>query len=149
MENTAAVQQAYALQAELDNVAAVLRRHAAVSYKIYNIALENNGSDSPLAIASKAELDKLTDVMEELHIDFRINSFYFTFGSDEKFPYTRGQYLVVKAYDINDAAAKFRSKYPNPEDNTVLNCADYYTQQEWDKRVKGFYKNEEPQEIIY
>lgn len=124
MENTEAVQQVYTLQAELDNVAAVLRNYAAENLKIYK------------------------DAKEELGVEWHLQSFYFTFGTAKQYPYTREQYLIVKAQDIREAARKYKKKYPNPYDNEVLNCADYYGQKEWDEYVKKYYEGTEPVEII-
>lgn len=136
------------LQAELDNVAAVLRSYAAENLKIYKEAKEELGEDSRLAIAKKAALDEITNIMEELGVEWHLPNFYFTFGTAEQYPYTIGQYLVVKAQDIREAARKFKKKYPNPHDETVLNCADYYGQEEWDGYVKEYYEGTEPAEII-
>lgn len=136
------------LQAELDNVEAVLRSYAAENLKIYKEAKEELGEDSRLAIAKKAALDEITNIMEELGVEWHLPNFYFTFGTAEQYPYTIGQYLVVKAQDIREAARKFKKKYPNPHDETVLNCADYYGQEEWDGYVKEYYEGTEPAEII-
>lgn len=57
--------------------------------------------------------------------------FYFTFGSSEEFPY-QGGYLVVKAFDMRDAFQKFRDRYPDKTPDT-LNCAFYYSEEEWEK----------------
>jgi len=148
MDNTAAVQQVYTLQAELDNVAAVLKSYAAENLKIYKEAKEELGEDSRLAIAKKAALDEITNIMEELGVEWHLPNFYFTFGTAEQYPYTIGQYLIVKARDIREAAQKYKRKYPNPHDDTVLNCADYYGQEEWDGYVKEYYEGTEPAEII-
>lgn len=148
MENTAAVQQVYTLQAELDNVAAVLKSYAAENLKIYKEAKEELGEDSRLAIAKKAALDEITNIMEELGVEWHLPNFYFTFGTAEQYPYTIGQYLIVKARDIREAAQKYKRKYPNQHDDTVLNCADYYGQEEWDGYVKEYYEGTEPAEII-
>jgi hypothetical protein len=136
------------LQAELDNVAAVLRSYAAENLKIYKEAKEELGEDSRLAIAKKATLDEITNIMEELGVEWHLPNFYFTFGTAEQYPYTIGQYLIVKARDIREAAQKYKRKYPNPHDDAVLNCADYYGQEEWDGYVKEYYEGTEPAEII-
>lgn len=136
------------LQAELDNVAAVLRGYAADNFRIYKDAKEQLGEDSHLAIAKKAALDEITSIMEELGIEWELKSFYFTCGSAKQFPYGRGQYVVVKAQDIREAARKYKRKYPNPHDDEVLNCADYYSQQAWDERIKQYYGDTEPAEVI-
>lgn len=148
MENTAAVQQVYTLQAELDNVAAVLRTYAAENLAVYKKAVDELGEGSNLAIAKKAAFDEITSIMEELGVEWHLQSFYFTFGTAKKYPYTIGQYLIVKAQDIREAARKYKKKYPNPHDNEVLNCADYYGQKEWDEYVKKYYEGTKPVEII-
>lgn len=136
------------LQAELDNVAAVLRNYAAENLKIYKDAKEELGEDSRLAIAKKAALDEITNIMEELGVEWHLQNFYFTFGTAKKFPYTIGQYLIVKAQDIREAARKYKKKYPNPSGDEVLNCADYYTQEQWDSEVKKYFENVKTAEII-
>ena len=74
--------------------------------------------------------------------------YYFTFGSSEEFPYTREQYIIVKAQDIREAAKKYKKKYPSRYNENILNCADYYSQKAWDERVKEYYKGVEPVEVI-
>lgn len=69
MENTAAVQQVYTLQAELDNVATVLRSYAAENLAVYKKAVDELGEGSNLAIAKKAAFDEITSIMEELGIE--------------------------------------------------------------------------------
>lgn len=63
------------LQAELDNVAAVLRNYAAENLKIYKDAKEELGEDSRLAIVKKAALDEITNIMEELGIEWHLKRF--------------------------------------------------------------------------
>ena len=79
------------------------------------------------------ELDKH---FTKLWAEKKPKNFYFTFGSSEEFPYTRGQYLIVKAQDIKEAAKKYKKKYPSRYNENILNCADYYSQKAWDERVK-------------
>lgn len=74
-----------------------------------------------------------------------MQKFYFTFGSDEKFPYPN-QYLVVQAPTYHKALCGFREKHPDRTENT-LNCAFVYTQDEWDQ-VSMQMKNSDPAEII-
>lgn len=94
---------------------------------------------------SKVILNNIISLMEKVGM---LHNYYFTFGSLEQYPYHDG-YLIVKAKNIEEAAAKFDTEYPNPHDSEVLNCSDYYTQQQWDNEVKKYYENEEPQEIIF
>lgn len=58
-------------------------------------------------------------------------AFFFTFGSDEKYPY-QGGYIIIRANDISEAIIKFQRKYPDREPGiSVINCAFYYNEQEW------------------
>lgn len=40
-----------------------------------------------------------------------MNKFFYTFGSDEKFPYQNG-WVEVHAADWNEAHEKFRARFP-------------------------------------
>ena len=61
-----------------------------------------------------------------------MKKFYFTFGSDEKFPYQNG-YIVIIAEKYQDAIEKFKNTYPSrtPGD-TTLNYSFDYNEVEWD-----------------
>lgn len=136
------------LQAELDNVAAVLRRYVTEAFKCYKKGKEMLGEDSNIAMCKRAELAALTGVMEELGIEWHLQSFYFTFGSAKQFPYSEKQYVIVMAQDFREAARKYKRKYPNPNGDKVLSCADYYSQKEWDERVSKYYAGVKPAEVI-
>ena len=58
-----------------------------------------------------------------------LQPFYFTFGSNEAFPYQNG-YLVVYAGCRSDAIKAFRQKYPDREPDCI-NCAFIYSKDEW------------------
>lgn len=58
--------------------------------------------------------------------------FYFTFGSGEQFPF-QGGWIEVWAQDISTAALAFKKIYPNEENDSILNCADYYTEKQFQK----------------
>ena len=49
---------------------------------------------------------------------------------------------------MREAAEKYKKKYPNYYNEDVLNCADYYSQKAWDERVKEYYKEVDPVEVI-
>lgn len=53
--------------------------------------------------------------------------FYFTFGTDPKFPY-HGGWVEVLAPNMKDAVNAFKTHFPTLDDSNVLNCADYYTE---------------------
>ena len=56
-------------------------------------------------------------------------NFYFTFGSEKKFPFTNG-YIVIRAKAIENARHEFKKLFPNTNKD-VLNCSFYYTESEW------------------
>lgn len=56
--------------------------------------------------------------------------FYFTFGSDEKMPF-QGGWVEILADDIKQAALAFKAIYPNNLNDEVLNCDDYYTEEQF------------------
>lgn len=82
-------------------------------------------------------------VIKEWVDSYYIKNFYFTFGSWECFPFQNG-YIIVKAETIREAAYKFMQQYPNPEDEDVIFCSDYYGEKEWNERVGNYYKGKEP-----
>lgn len=50
---------------------------------------------------------------------------YYTFGTDERYPY-QGGWVEVEAPSMKEAHRAFRSQYPDRIAGR-LNCADYYT----------------------
>lgn len=61
--------------------------------------------------------------------------FYFTFGSDDSFPYRNG-YIVVFAEDLLQSFSIFREHYPDIHQD-CLNCSFYYTEEQWEKTGMG------------
>ncbi|MDL2327503.1 hypothetical protein LJC64_02430 [Ruminococcaceae bacterium OttesenSCG-928-A11] len=55
-----------------------------------------------------------------------MQKYYYTFGSDERFPY-QGGWVEVMATSFAEAHAKFRARFPDRHQN-CLNCSDYYDQ---------------------
>lgn len=60
-----------------------------------------------------------------------IKHYFFTFGSDERYPY-QGGYVEIAAPSIQAACTIFRAYYPDRVDG-ILNCSDYYTAAEFEK----------------
>lgn len=56
-------------------------------------------------------------------------TYYFTFGSDMKFPHQNG-WVEVKAFCWNSAIDKFRQVYPDRHQN-IINCAFCYDAERW------------------
>ena len=75
-----------------------------------------------------------------------LRSFYFTFGQGQIYPpECRGSFVVVVATSFQEAFRIFRCHYPDRERN-ILNCADYYSREEWVKL--DYYKGMEPAAIF-
>ena len=61
--------------------------------------------------------------------------FYFTYGSDERFPYQRG-WTEIEAPDMATACAAFRHFHPDSDPEApCLNCAVIYTEAEFQNTV--------------
>ena len=57
--------------------------------------------------------------------------FYFTYGSDERFPFQRG-WTEIEAPGYALACAAFREYHPDRDpEEPCLNCADVYTEEEF------------------
>lgn len=95
----------------------------------------------------QAELQKTIKLVKEQFRCAFCRPFYFTFGSAKQFPFHCG-YIVLYAEDIRAAARVFKSLYPNPSEPEVLNCSDYYSQEEWTRITQECYKDEAPLKVI-
>jgi hypothetical protein len=63
----------------------------------------------------------------------KMNKYYYTFGTDERFPFYKG-YIIINAPDMGAAHRLFRAYHPDRDDSDrCLNCASYYTEEEWGK----------------
>lgn len=60
-----------------------------------------------------------------------MSRFYYTFGSSKQFPYRNG-WVEVVADSLEEAHKKFRSWFPDVN-HDILNCSDYYTEEQWSK----------------
>lgn len=78
----------------------------------------------------------------------RKSKFYFTFGSDKRYPF-QNTYLVVQAFTKTGAICKFREKYPDRDSEAhIYNAAFCYSQEEWDKLECEKYYPHEPADMI-
>lgn len=59
-----------------------------------------------------------------------MNTYYFTYGLDERFPFVGGWTEIVLPDGMSewDARNLFRVIHPNRDDLNCLNCADVYTE---------------------
>ena len=77
-----------------------------------------------------------------------MNKYYFTFGSDPRFPFGREEFIEVRAWSARSACALFREVYPNRPGSTCLNCADYYTETEFNQFRAECYGDRRPVQVI-
>lgn len=75
-----------------------------------------------------------------------MEKYYFTFGSDEGFPF-QNTYIVIIASSYRDAVNYFQSKYPNRASH-CMNCSDCYNEKEWENTRK-YYKSIAPEKIFW
>ncbi|MEG0898390.1 MAG: hypothetical protein RSF40_01590 [Oscillospiraceae bacterium] len=64
-----------------------------------------------------------------------MNKYFYTFGTDMKFPYQRG-WVEVHADNWNEAHVKFRTKFPDRHKN-CLNCAFFYDEETFIANTKA------------
>ncbi len=57
--------------------------------------------------------------------------FFFTFGTDPRFPFGIGEFVEVRADTIEQAAQKFKAAFPCRPGSTLLNCAFFYGEEQW------------------
>ena len=77
-----------------------------------------------------------------------MNNYYFTFGSDPRYPYGINDYVQVIAHDIREAVAIFRQHHPDRPGTHLVNCAFYYTEEEFAGSPDKYYGGRGPVEIL-
>ncbi len=80
----------------------------------------------------------------EEFFDAPVNRYFYTFGSDPGFPFNGG-YVEVHAATLQKAHEKFRKKYPDRH-KKCINCAFFYTEEQWEKtemsKMEGYKRHE-------
>lgn len=61
-----------------------------------------------------------------------MSKFYFTYGTDPNYPY-RGGWTEVEAPSLGAAIEIFQQYHPDRPGTGCVNCAFYYTQEQWDR----------------
>ena len=64
-----------------------------------------------------------------------MKNYYFTFGSDERFPFQHGCVQVV-ASNRSEAVNIFNAKYPPRDKQGLVNCAFIYDEEEFKEAVE-------------
>lgn len=72
--------------------------------------------------------------------------FYFTFGSDERFPY-QNTYIIIDAPNRTKAHKAFREKFPDRTEN-IYNYSCCYEEKEWEEHGSTYYPHEPAETII-
>jgi hypothetical protein len=75
-------------------------------------------------------------------------SYFFTFGSDERFPFGRDDYVEVVAENAHEACELFRSHHPNRPGSNLLNCSFIYSDEKFNEFRDQFYPGRAPIEVI-
>lgn len=69
----------------------------------------------------------------------KMETFYFTYGTDKNFPF-QGGWTEVHAADRNQAVALFRREHPDRTPG-VVNCSSIYTEKQFQDKVLPLYKD--------
>ena len=69
----------------------------------------------------------------------KMETFYFTYGTDKNFPF-QGGWTEVHAADRNQAVALFRREHPDKTPGLV-NCSSIYTEKQFQDKVLPLYKD--------
>lgn len=77
-----------------------------------------------------------------------MKAMYFTFGTDEKFPYGIQDYVMVIGIDNHDCFCAFKQKFPHPDTPSQLNCADYYDPKQWEGIAPQYYDGVLPKAVV-
>lgn len=92
-------------------------------------------------------LDRKIIKAELMEAKGRIKKFYYTFGSDELFPYQNG-WVIVFAREWEEAHKIFRSHFPDRTEN-CLNCASYYDEKQWSQIPEKTWHGYKCYELIF
>ena len=74
--------------------------------------------------------------------------FFFTFGSNPRYPYGRDEFVEVHTDTGNQAAQKFKLDFPCRPGSTLLNCAFIYGEEQWGPIWKEHYKGKGPAVVL-
>ena len=77
-----------------------------------------------------------------------MNLFFFTFGSDEKYPFKSTEFVMVVADTEHEACEKFTAKYPKRIGSDCVNCAFVYTKEQFKNVWEKYYNGVRPAEIL-
>lgn len=94
------------------------------------------------------EKDLLTKMEDKRGIK-KMKKFYFTFGSDPKYPFGREDFIEVHAANLLGAQKAYKKIHPNRPGSNLINCAEIYDEKTWEKDIyPKYYTGKKPVEII-
>lgn len=78
-----------------------------------------------------------------------MKKYFFTFGSDPHFPYSREEYVMVEADNIGQAINLFKAVHPNRPNSNCINCSSVYFEHEFlPFMLEKYYAGKDPVETI-
>lgn len=77
----------------------------------------------------------------------KMTKFYFTFGSNPMFPFSRDEYVVIEADCMRKAVDIFNAVWQKRPGSNLINCSDIYDEEQW-KETEQFYRDQEPSSYI-
>ena len=75
-------------------------------------------------------------------------NFYFTFGANPEYPFGMEDYVKVTAPDLGEAVKLFQEHHPNRPGSNLVNCAFWYTENEFKNMRDKYYNGKEPAEVL-
>ena len=78
----------------------------------------------------------------------KLQNYYFTFGSDRRFPFSQSEYVIVRADSINKACELFKAVWPSRPGSNLVNCASIYDQTQWKPIKEKHYRLCDPSSIV-
>lgn len=99
----------------------------------------------------KLEVMREIDAANKKHLEdwkaAQPKNFYFTFGTDPRYPFGYNDYVLILCKDARTACKLFDAVHP-PRTEGIMNCAFMYGEEQWEKGVKEHYQGREPIEVI-
>ena len=77
-----------------------------------------------------------------------MQNYYFTFGVNPAYPYGIDDYVEVQAESLLEAVNIFRQHHPNRPGSSLVNCADYYTEDAFNAFRDTYYPGRSPIEVL-
>ena len=78
----------------------------------------------------------------------QMQNYYFTFGSDRRFPFGMNEYVIVRAESLTKACELFKAVWPPRPGSTLVNCAGIYDQDQWNQIKPKYYRGCDPSAYV-